>query len=353
MKRRTRRIIIIAVVAALAIAAILYFAVFKNRQDKLIVYNWYDYIDESVIEQFEEETGIKVNYVNFTTVEEMYTQMTAGNNSYDIVVPSDYIVERLIKEDKLAALDYEKLPNAKANILDTMWAYSYDNGNKYSVPYMWGTMGILYNTEKVNGEITSWSSLFDPQYKNGVFMLDSIRDMMGVMLKYQGYSLNDFSDEALSKVSDLLIEQKNNGIVAGYMVDEVKDKMIAGEGAMAVMWSGDAMYAIMENDKLAYVVPEEGSNVWVDAMCVPKDSKHYDWALKFIDFMCRPDIAKKNYEYIYYASPIKQVVAELPAEEAENVAVNPNEEILAKCETFTDMMDKMEQLNKYWMKIRN
>ena len=319
----------------------------------LTVYNWYDYIDESVLDDFTKETGIKVDYVMFTTVEEMYVKMTTGGGKYDIIVPSDYIIERLIKDDMLAPMDFDKMPNARANLLDSMWTADYDVGNAYSVPYMWGTVGILYNTEYVDEEITSWASLFDPKYKRDVFMLDSIRDTMGVTLKYLGYNLNERSEEALAQVRDLLIKQKNDNIVQGYLVDEVKDKMVGGEAAMAVMWSGDAMYAIEDNDSLVYVVPEEGSNVWIDAMCIPKDSQNYEAALAFIDFMCREDIAARNYDYIHYCSPIRQVVENLDEEEAANPAVNPSQEIIDRCDFFHDIMDYMDVYNKYWMEIRS
>ncbi|MBQ3669338.1 MAG: spermidine/putrescine ABC transporter substrate-binding protein [Clostridia bacterium] len=321
----------------------------------LTVYNSYDYIDEDVLEQFTKETGIEVEYVMFTRQEEMYTQITTGGGKYDIIFPSDYILERLIKEERLQEIDYEQCPNAKENILDSMWNSDYDPGNVYSVPYMWGTMGILYNTEMVEDEITSWDSLFDSTYQRDVFMLDSMRDMMGLMLVYLGYDINSTDEAELAEVRDLLIKQKDDNIVQGYLVDEVKDKMVGGEAAMAVMWSGDAMYAmdLDEDGVLAYSVPEEGSNVWIDAMCVLSNSENYEAAMQFIDFMCRPDIAKRNYDYIHYASPIKQVVETLPEEEAENVAVNPGDEVLERCYFFHDLMDDMDIYNTYWMQIRS
>ena len=345
MKKLSLVLVLALVLCALPFAA--------RAEGTLTVYNWYDYIDESVLDDFTKETGIKVDYVMFTTVEEMYVKMTTGGGKYDIIVPSDYIIERLIKDDMLAPMDFDKMPNARANLLDSMWTADYDVGNAYSVPYMWGTVGILYNTEYVDEEITSWASLFDPKYKRDVFMLDSIRDTMGVTLKYLGYNLNERSEEALAQVRDLLIKQKNDNIVQGYLVDEVNDKMVGGEAAMAVMWSGDAMYAIEDNDSLVYVVPEEGSNVWIDAMCIPKDSQNYEAALAFIDFMCREDIAARNYDYIHYCSPIRQVVENLDEEEAANPAVNPSQEIIDRCDFFHDIMDYMDVYNKYWMEIRS
>jgi len=343
----------LSLLVALALVVSLFscFAPEARAEETLTVYNWYDYIDDSVIEEFEKETGIKVKYVNFTTVEEMYVKMTAGGGEYDIIVPSDYMIERLIKEDMLLELDYSKLPNA-SGVIEWMKNPSYDPNGAHSVPYMWGTVGILYNTDYVDDEITSWTSIFDPSYKKDVFMLDSIRDTIGITLKMLGYSLNDRSPEALENVKNKLIQQKEDGIVQGYLVDEVKDKMIGGEAAMAVMWSGDAMYSIMENDSLEYVVPSEGSNVWLDAMCIPKTSKHVDAAHAFIDFMCRPDIAYKNMQYIYYSTPIQAVVDMMTEEELAYEALNPSEEAVARCEFFSDISQYMDIYDKIWMDIR-
>ena len=323
-----------------------------RAEETLVVYNWYDYIDEAVLDQFEAETGIKVKYVCFTTNEEMYVKLTAGASNYDVLFPSDYVIERMLKEDMLAELDYSLLPNA-AGLLDWLKDTDYDPENKHSVPYMWGTVGILYNTEYVDGDVTSWQSLFDPQYQDDVFMLDSIRDGIGTALKALGYSLNTRDEEALEAAKQLLIQQKKDGIVQGYMVDEVKDKMIGGEAALALMWSGDAMYSIMENDSLKYVIPEEGSNVWVDAMCIPKNSQHIEAAHKFIDFMCRPDIAYQNFEYIYYCTPIAEVFNDMMDEEEKSYSgLNPSDEEIARCEFFHDITEYMDIYDKIWMDIR-
>ena len=322
-----------------------------EKQKTLTVFNWFDYIDEEVIKMFEEETGIKVTYTNFTTNEEMFAKLEKSSGAYDVIFPSDYVIERMLKEDMLAELDLSKMPNT-ANLIDWCKKPDYDPDMKYSVAYMWGTVGILYDPAKVDGEITSWGVLFDDQYKRDVFMLDSIRDSFCVGLRYLGYSLNEQSEEALDAVKDLLIKQKDDGIVAGYLVDETKDKMVAGEAAMAVMWSGDAMYAIEENEDLVYVIPEEGSNVWIDGMCVLKNSKNKDEAMKFIDFMCRPDIAAMNQEYISYCSPIKQVVEGYDEEQLAQPALNPSDETLANCEFFHDITDVMELYDSRWMEIR-
>lgn len=316
----------------------------------ITVFNWFDYIDEDVIKAFEEETGIKVNYTNFTTNEEMFAKLEKGAGAYDVLFPSDYIIERMIKQDMLAELDLSVMPNT-ANLIEWCKTPDYDPEGKYSVAYMWGTVGILYDTEKVN-EATSWGALFDERYQRDVFMIDSLRDCFLVGLKYLGYSSNSHDEPALNAVKELLLDQKNKNIVAGYLVDETKDKMIAGEAAMAVMWSGDALYAMAENENLKYVVPEEGSNVWIDGMCIPKSSKNKEAAQQFIDFMCRPDIAEKNQEYIYYCSPIQQVVDAYDEEEKAEVALNPSEEILERCEFFHDLSDYMSMYDEIWMEIR-
>ena len=348
MKKRLVFLLALALVLGLMVVSL---SGCGEKSTTLTVFNWFDYIDEDVIKMFEQETGIKVNYTNFTTNEEMFAKLEKGSGSYDVIFPSDYIIERMIKEDMLAELDLSKMPNV-ANLVDWCKKPDYDPDCKYSVAYMWGTVGILYNTEKVDGEVTSWSSLFDPAYERSVFMLDSIRDSFCVGLKYLGYSLNTQEEEALSAVKELLLKQKEDGIVAGYLVDETKDKMIAGEAAMAVMWSGDALYAMEGNDKLAYVVPEEGSNVWIDGMCIPKSSKNQEAAMKFIDFMCRPDIAEKNQDYIYYSSPVQQVIDGYTDEEKAEEALNPSQEKLDKCEFFHDISDNMSLYDKIWMEIR-
>lgn len=264
------------------------------------VYNVGDYIDEEVIDMFEKENpGIKVNYETFYSNEEMYVKVANNSTAYDVIVPSDYMVERLISEDLLLELDYNNIPNM-SNIGEQYLDHDYDKGNKYSVPYMWGTMGILYNKNMVKEPVNSWKILWDSKYKNQIFMLDSERDMISITLRMLGYSMNSTDDAQLEEARKALSEQKE--LVLAYCGDEVKDKMIAGEGAMTIAWSGDAFYCIQENPDLAYAIPEEGSNLWFDSMVIPKTSKHKAEAEKFIDFMCRPDIAKMNADYIGYST---------------------------------------------------
>lgn len=319
----------------------------------IVVYNWYDYIDPAVIDMFTAETGIEVQYVNFTNNEEMYTKLTAGAGEYDVIVPSDYIIERMVKNGELAELDLSVMPNV-ANLSEWLKSPAYDPEGTHSVPYMWGTVGILVNTDLVTEEITAWSQLFDPQYQNSVMMMNSIRDTIGAALKMLGYSLNTHEEDALWEACDVLCKQKEDGIVAGYLLDEVKDKMIAGEAGMALMYSGDAAYAIENNDgdNLVYVVPEEGSNVWVDGMCIPAGSKNKEAAQVFIDFMCRPDVAFMNQQYIYYCSPIDAAIDMMTDEEKALDYLNPSQEIIDRCEFYNDILDFVDLYEEVWMEVR-
>ena len=317
---------------------------------QLKVYNWYDYIDESVLDIFEEETGIHVNYVNFSQNEDMYTKLSTGAEVYDVVFPSEYMIERLIKEDLIAELNLDNIPNM-VNVLDSLLDPTYDPGNAHSIPYMWGTLGIVVNTEMVTEPITSWTALLDEKYSGSIFMMDSVRDTIGLALKTLGFSMNSHDEDELAQAGEWLMAQRDSGVVGGYILDQAKDMMANDEAAMAVMYSGDALYAMEKNDKLAYVIPDEGSNIWVDGMCVPKTSQNKEAAECFINFMCRPDIAQMNMEYIYYSSPIKQVVENLGEEELASTAMNPTEEMVARCEYYTDISDVAWMYDDVWMDV--
>ena len=319
----------------------------------VVVYNWEDYIDPQVITMFEEEYQIKVDYKNFTTNEDMIVQVEVNPGMFDVCFPSDYIVERMLKKDMLEEINFDNVPNAQYT-LENLLNPSYDPTNAYSVPYMWGTVGILYNTTMVEEPVDSWGILWDSKYKSNVFMLDSFRDSMGVTLKYLGHSMNTRDIIALESCKDKLIEQKKNGIVKAYQVDETKDKMVAGEAALAVMWSGDAQYAIDLNPDLAYSIPSEGSNIWIDAMVIPKNAQNMDNALKFVDFLCRPDIAQKNCEAIWYSSPNSGAIELMGEDYTENPVMNPTDEEVARCEFFHDIDETfMPVYTALWQEVKN
>jgi len=273
-----------------------------GENGKLYVYNWGEYIDPDVITQFEEETGIEVIYDMFETNEVMYAKMAQDPSAYDVICPSDYMIQKMIENDLLQKLDFSQIPNAE-NIGESYWESSkgFDEENAYSVPYCWGTVGILYNTKMVDEEVTSWDILWDEDYAGQILMQDSVRDALMVALMRNGYSINTTDEEELEEAAQDLIDQK--GLVQAYVVDQVRDKMIGNEAALGVIFSGEAIYTQQENPDLAYVIPEEGTNVWIDSWVISKESKNVENAHKWIDFMCRADIAYQNFEYITYSTP--------------------------------------------------
>ena len=332
-------------------------------QEVVNVYNWYDYMDENVFEIFEQETGIHVNKMYFTTNEDMMVKVESNPGAFDICFPSDYMVERMIKKGMLAEINYANIPNAQY-ILEHLRNPSYDPNGVHSIPYMWGTVGILYNTTMIDldPETTSWSILWDPQYQNSIFMMDSIRDSMGVTLKYLGHSVNSVSIPELFTARDMLIDQKKLGVVKAYQVDETKDKMVAGEAAMAVVWSGDAMYAIDLNEDLDYFVPVEGSNAWCDSAVIPKTAKNKANAETFINFLCRPDVAAMNWNYIWYSTPNKGAIELIEDPEGDyegyeytqNRTLSPTDDIMDKCEFFRDIPeDFLTVYEALWMDLKN
>ena len=300
----------------------------------LYIYNWGEYMDKEVITLFEKETGYKVSYDEFETNEVMYPKIKSGAVSYDLVCPSDYMIERMRQEDLLAEIDFNNIPNIKNIGSDYMeQSKAFDPENKFSVPYCWGTVGILYNKTMVDEPITSWSSIFDEKYKDKILMMDSVRDAMGIALKYLGHSLNSTSEEELEEAKNLLLQQKP--LVQAYVVDQVRDKMIGNEAAIGVIYSGEAIYTQKENENLEYVVPEEGSNMWIDSWVIPKNAKNKKVAEEFINFLCRPDIAKMNFDYITYSTPNTAARDLIEDEAIKNSPIAfPNSDILKRCETL-------------------
>lgn len=317
-------------------------------QNVLRVYNWGEYIDESILKDFTKETGIKVSYSTYASNEEMYAKLKGGGSRYDIIIPSDYMIERMIAEDMLETLDFGNIPNFK-NIDERFTHRSYDPGDAYSVPYMWGTNGLLYNTEMVGGEIDSWDVLWDAKYKGQILMYDSMRDSFIPALIKLGYSINTRSVEELTRARDLLIEQKP--LVHAYMGDIMRDSMISGEAAIGLMYSGDAVYCIEENPALAYAVPKEGSNVWFDAVAIPKGARNKAAAEAFIDFLCRPDVALKNTQYIGFSTVNAETFKLLPAQLLENPAYWPPDEVLDRCEILMDLGDFAREFDRAWTMV--
>ncbi len=325
---------------------------------ELYIFNCGDYIAETTVEKFEKAyPEYEVIYEVFDTNEAMYQKLVSSNIPYDVLIPSDYMIERLIKEDRLKEIDMSKLENYKY-IGEAYKNTNYDPDNKYSIPYMWGTLGILYNKEKVTETVDSWSILWDEKYSGQILMLDSMRDSMAVALKKLGYDLNTTNQAEIDAAAKALVEQKP--LVAEYGVDILKDKMIQGSYSFTVAYSGDALYMQNQNAELnggesvlEYVIPKEGSNFWIDAMCIPKTSKNTEGAMKFIDFMCSTEIAFDNVEYIEYSTPHTEALKELGEDYINNNIYNPSAEILANCDPFAYLEpDVQESYNKAWESVR-
>ena len=320
-------------------------------QEVVYVYNWGEYIDESVIPQFEEETGIKVIYDTFETNEAMYPIIEQGQTAYDVVCPSDYMIQKMIANDLLAEINFDNIPNLEyvgQSYLDA--SKGFDPENKYSVPYTWGTVGILYNTTMVDEPITSWSVLWDEKYAGEILMQKSVRDAFAVALAYQGHSINSTDETEIAAARDLLIEQKP--LVQAYVVDQVRDKMIGNEAALGVIYSGEYLFCHQENPDLAYVVPDEGSCLWFDSWVIPKNAENKENAEAWINFLCRPDIAKKNFEYITYAVANEGAIAELDEEVVNDPGVFATQEIMDRCEVFTWLGEETESFyNDCWTQV--
>lgn len=334
-----------------------------TSSDELYVYNWGEYIDDSVIEQFKEETGIQVTYDLFETNEEMYPVVEAGAVHYDVICPSDYMIQKMAENGLLAEINFDNIPNLQ--YIDPQYlekSKSFDPENKYSVPYTWGTVGILYNTKRLQ-ELgvpapTKWADLWDDRYRGEILMQDSVRDAFMVALKKLGYSMNSTDPAELREARDLLAAQKP--LVQAYVVDQVRDKMLSGEAAVGVIFSGEMLYLQEEAEllnldfELEYVIPEEGTNIWIDSWVIPDTARNKANAEKWINFLCRPDIALKNFEYITYATPNRGAFELLDEEMQENKAVFPDTDDLVHSEVYQYLGNEADDLyNSLWKEIKS
>ncbi len=318
---------------------------------ELNVLNWGEYIDPELISLFEKETGVKVNYTEMTSNEEMLIKLRSADNPYDMCFPSDYIIEKLIKDDLLLPLDMTKIPNSK-NISPRMFEVTgtFDPGNKFSLPYMWGTVGILYNTKMVDGEVDSWNVLWDEKYAEKIWQYDSVRDAMAVSLLRLGYDMNTTDPNEVNAAKEALIQQIP--LLKGLGTDNIRASMINGKAALAVIYAGDAILCMEENEDLAYVIPKEGSNVWFDNVVIPKTAKNVDAALAFINFLNDANLAARNTEFIYYSTPNQGALDRMDQELAENECFNPTDETLARCNVYHDLGAAIELYNSAWEEFK-
>ncbi|WP_242003484.1 ABC transporter substrate-binding protein [Culicoidibacter larvae] len=293
--------------------------------------NWGDYIDPDLITKFEAETGVKVIYETFDSNEAMLAKIEQGGSNFDLVVPSDYTISIMKEKNLLAELDYDQLPNA-VNLDPSLLHKEFDPQNAYSVPYFWGTVGILYNTTMVDEEITSWSQLWDVKYRNDILLSDSAREVVGLALASMGYSQNTTDEGELAQAQAQLMALKPN--VKAFLGDEIKMLMVQNEAPLSLVWSGTAAMAMEENENLDYVIPEEGSNIWYDNMVIPASARNKTEAHQFINFMLEPENAAANAEYVGYSTPNEKALDFLDPEVREDERFYPSEATIETLEVY-------------------
>lgn len=320
----------------------------KNRE-QVVVFNAGEYMDMDLIKQFEKDTGIEVIYQTFQSDEEMFVKLTQSANNYDVVVPMDYMVEKLLKYDMLAPIDFSNVPNAKY-IMDQYKNLPFDPEGKYTVPYFTSSFGIVYNKDMVDKPIDSWAELWDPKYKGKIIMYDLPRLSMSVALQKLGYSINTTDMKEINQATEELIKQKP--LVYAYLTDEARDVIIQGDAAMTVMYSGDALLMSKENPNLKYVIPKEGGNRQVDSLAIPKKAQNKKNAEIFINYFTDPKISAANAEWMEgFTSPVKGVREMLPDYIKNSNEAYPDEKTLPKIEMFKDLEDYMEVYNNAWVKV--
>lgn len=326
-----------------------YYEKFRDQKLSINVYNWGEYISNGsegsldVIAAFENISGIKVNYTNYATNEDMYAKFKAGSgNVYDIVIPSDYMIAKMIKEDMLEKLDFDNIPNI--SYIDEQYRYpDFDKNGEYSVPYTWGTVGIIYNTKYVTEEEAStWDVLWNPKFKNEILMFSNSRDAFAIALAKLGYSLNTDNLGEIKEAGALLQKQKQ--YVQTYVMDQIFDKMQLEEAYVAPYYAGDAMTMIKRNPSLAFAFPKESSNIFIDSICIPKGSENKEAAEAFINFLCEPEVAAANCEYICYSTPESAAKELLPDEMKDSPIAYPDAETIARFESFVDLPSEANEL---------
>lgn len=350
-------LIILVLAVVLALFGVNQYIAYQERVqfsgNALNLYNWGDYIDPELITKFQDETGIQVVYNTFDSNEAAYNKVKQGGTSVDVMIPSDYTISKMVKENMLEPIDKEQVTNFSG--IDSIFLKkSFDPENTYSVPYFWGTVGILYNKSKVETAPTSFNDLWDARYKNDVLLVDGAREIIGMALNSEGHALNSRDLNELNHASaKLKLLAPNIKAVVG---DEIKTLMANNEAAMAVIWSGEAASAMEDNDQLDYVIPSEGTNLWFDNMVIPKGAKHIKEAHQFIDFMLNPENAAQNAEYIGYATPVTEAM-NIIRDQSEDGTLDerfyPSSEVMEKLEVYDDLgSETLILYNDFFLKFK-
>ena len=320
------------------------------------VYSWGEFISNgtdgtlNVNNKFTEETGIKVNYKTFQNNEELFAKISGGGADYDVIIPSDYMISRLIEKNMLSKINFENIPNYKF-ILPQFKNLNFDPKNEYSVPYMWGVIGIFYNKNEVKEKI-NWDILWNEKYKNKILMFDNARDAFAISLLRMGESINTTDKNIWRKAADELIIQKS--LVQAYVMDQIFDKMDNAEAVLAPYYAGDAAAMIKNNPNIGFVIPEEGTNRFVDSMCIPRNSKNKELAEKYINFMCRQDIALANVKKTGYSTPHLEAYNLLDNETKNNPIFYPDENVIKKSQIFINLPDDINKyIDELWVEVKS
>lgn len=310
----------------------------QGTTDKLVIYNWGDYIDPELLAEFTAETGIQVDYQTFDSNESMYTKIKQGGTTYDLTIPSEYMISKMTEENMLIKLDKSKIEGIE-NIDPRFMGLSFDKNNDYSIPYFWGTLGIVYNETMVENPPQEWEDLWSEEYRDNIMLIDGVREVMGFGLQSLGYSLNSNNPTEIEKAAEHLYNLTPN--VKAIVADEIKGYMIQDAAAIAVSFSGEASEMLDGNENLRYVVPSKGSNLWFDNMVIPKTAKNIDGAYAFMSFMLRPENALRNAEYVGYSTPIPAAKAMLDEETQNDESFYPSEETMKKMEVYDNLGPEM------------
>lgn len=323
----------------------------RASSDTITVFNWGEYIDPELVDQFEEETGIRVVYETFDSNEAMLTKIQQGGTRYDVAMPSEYMIEKMKEEDLLIPIDQSKLPNLE-NIDPYFLDLPFDPGNQYSIPYFWGTVGIAFNPTLLDGQtFESWDDLWSPELKQQVILVDGAREVIGMGLNSLGYSLNSTDETELRAATDRLIELGPN--VKAIIGDEIVETMRRGEAAIALVWSGQAADIMYVNEDIDYSVPEEGSNLWFDNMIIPKTAGNVEGAHKFINFMLDPEVAAQNADYVGYSTPNINAIDLMDPEVTGDERFYPTEEIRDRLEVYQNLgPQKLGEYNELFLEFK-
>ena len=352
---KMKRIAVLVLAVVLALGAVPISA--SADEVTINVYNWGQYISDGtdgyidVNAAFTEATGIKVNYMTYDTNESLYTKLKTGGSTYDIIIPSDYMVSRLIEEDMLEEINFDNIPNYQY-VDEAYKNTAYDPDNKYSVPYTWGTVGVIYNKNYVDeADIGSWDLLWNEKYADKILMFDNPRDAFAIAESMLGYSYNTEDTAELEAAAEKLKEQKP--VVQQYVMDQIFDKMIRGEAYVAPYYAGDYLWMLDENPDLGFYFPEEGFNIFIDAICIPKGCQNKEAAEAYINFLCDPEVSGQNLDYLGYSTPISEARQYMDPTMAESDIAYPSDEVLANSETFLALSSETTQLmDSLWLDVK-